>query len=300
MSAMKRQQGFTLVELIVVIVLIGIIGGMLSLQLLPSIRSYLLVSQRASLTNQADTALRRIVSDVRGAVPNSLRLGLGSTSCLELVPSKDGGRYRTAPDAAASTDSAWLDDTVARNSFDVLTAFDDPPQAGDAIVIGNQNPDDVYSGRFTATVLAAPAPHTDFKLGESRITLDTGAPGSDPDGMRVPPGYDGGRFIVVPGGERVVSYTCIGGGTDAAGTGRGVLYRLADANFHGSPVCSAPDGTAPAGAAVLATKVEKCVFSYSPNQGPTQESGFAQLQLTLTDKGEAVTLTLGAHVDNVP
>lgn len=297
MSAMKRQQGFTLVELIVVIVLIGIIGGMLSLQLLPSIRSYLLVSQRANLTNQADTALRRIVGDVRGAVPNSLRLG--STSCLELVPSKDGGRYRTAPDAALNG-TAWLDDTVARNSFDVLTAFDDPPQAGDAIVIGNQNPDDVYNGRFTATVLAAPVAHTDLSLGESRITLDTGAPGSDPNGMRVPPGYDGGRFIVVPAGERVVGYTCIGSGTDAAGTGQGVLYRLTDANFHGSPVCSAPDGTAPAGAAVLATKVEKCVFSYSPNQGPTQESGFAQLQLTLTDKGEAVTLTLGAHVDNVP
>lgn len=297
MSAMKRQQGFTLVELIVVIVLIGIIGGMLTLQLLPSIRSYLLVGQRANLTNQADTALRRIVSDVRGAVPNSLRLG--STSCLELVPSKDGGRYRTAPDSKVGG-SAWLDDTVARNSFDVLTAFDDPPQAGDAIVIGNQNPGDVYNGRFTATVLAAPAPHTDFKLGESRITLDTGAPGSDPNGMRVPPGYDGGRFIVVPAGERVVSYTCIGGGTDAAGTGQGVLYRLTDANFHPSPVCSADDGTAPAGAAVLATKVDRCVFSYSPNQGPTQESGFAQLQLTLTDKGEAVTLTLGAHVDNVP
>jgi len=297
MSAMKRQQGFTLVELIVVIVLVGIIGGMLSLQLLPSIRSYLLVGQRANLTNQADTALRRIVGDVRGAVPNSLRLG--ATSCLELVPSKDGGRYRTAPDAALSG-TAWLDDTVARNSFDVLTAFDDSPQAGDTIVIGNQNPDDVYSGRFTATVLAAPIAHTDRRLGESRITLDTGAPGSDPNGMRVPPGYDGGRFIVVPAGERVVTYTCIGGGTDAAGTGQGVLYRLTDANFHQSAVCSAPDGTAPAGAAVLATKVEKCVFSYSPNGGPTQESGFAQLQLTLADKGEAVTLTLGAHVDNVP
>ena len=40
-SSIKPQRGFSLVELIVVIVLIGIIGGIFAMQVLPAIRAYL-------------------------------------------------------------------------------------------------------------------------------------------------------------------------------------------------------------------------------------------------------------------
>jgi MSHA biogenesis protein MshO len=283
---MKRHpaRGFTLVELIVVIVLIGIIGGVLVLQLLPAIRSYLLVGQRAALTNQADTALRKIVSEVRSAVPNSLRLG--SSTCMELVPTKDGGRYRMGPhvdnDGAAGD---FLDDTETRDRFDVLTDYVNAPAPGDAIVIGNQNTSDVYDPVNVGIVKESGAP-ANAATGVSRITLDTS--------IRVPPGYDGGRFVVVPKDEKVVTYLCLDANT---GTGAGKLYRLADAAFHHNPTCPQQ---APAGAALVADKVSHCAFIYSPNQGATQESGFVQLQLTLSDKGESVPLTIGAHVDNVP
>lgn len=279
---MKRQTGFTLVEMIIVMVLIGIIGAMLSMQLAPSIRSYLLVSQRANLTNQADTALRKIVGEVRGAVPNSLRLD--SATCLELVPSKDGGRYRTAPDAALAG-TAFLDGAEARDRFDVLTPFSNPPVAGDAIVIGNQNPDDVYNGVNVGAVDSV-APPPNPAMGEQRVVLT--AP------IRVPPGYTQGRFIVVPAGQRVVTYVCDEPGVNLEGTGTGTLYRVADAAFHTTPACTRSGG------AVVATKVAACSFIYSPNQGATQESGFVQLQLTLSERGESASLTLGAHVDNVP
>lgn len=280
---MKANRGFTLVELIIVIVIIGIIGGVLAIQLVPAIQSYLLVRQRASLTHQADTALRRIVTEVRSAVPNSLRLG--SAACLELVPTRDGGRYRTAPDVEVPG-AAWLDHAQGSTTFDVLTPFSDAPRAGDVIVVGNQNPDDVHNGRFTGTVSAV-APHSEPKLGEARITL------AQP--MQAPPGYEAGRFTVVPGDARVVTYLCSNPGLDQDGTGTGVLLRMTDSAFHASPSCTNTNN-----GAILAARVAACAFTYSPNQGATQESGYAQLQLTLSDKGEPVTLTVGAHVDNVP
>jgi len=274
---MKRQSGFSLVELIVVIVLIGIIGGVLSLQLAPAIRAYLAVAERAALTHQADTALRRIVGDVRRAVPNSLRLG--SNQCLELVPSSDGGRYRNDQDYQNSAPpAAFLDDTAVRHVFDVLTPFSKEPVPGDAIVIGNQEPADVHSGVNVAVVDTVAAP-PEARMGERRITLQAA------QGLRVPEGYTGARFMVVPAAERTLSYVCSDGN----------LYRIA----HTTPSL-APRCTVPANAPLLASGVTGCDFVYSANQGATQESGFVQLNLTLSGKEEAVSLTLGAHVDNVP
>lgn len=286
---MRRSpaRGFTLVELIVVIVLIGIIGAVLVLQLLPAVRSYLLVGQRAALTNQADTALRKIVGEVRSAVPNSLRLE--SSECMELVPSKDGGRYRLGPDTTDSDDAgAFLDEFAPRSQFDVLTAATNPPVPGDAIVIGNQNTSDVYSGAnysgANVGIVQTVGVPTSAANGVSRIAL-----ASD---IQVPPGYDGGRFVVVPKDEKVVTYRCVN-----VDSGAGKLYRYTAANFSLTTNCS---GNVPASAALVADKVSQCAFIYSPNQGATQESGFVQLQLTLSDKGESVPLTIGAHVDNVP
>lgn len=277
--ALRTAAGFTLVELIVVIVLVGIIGGVLTLQLKPAIQSYLLVQQRAALTSQADTALRRIVADVRGAVPNSLRLG--SDTCLELVPTIDGGRFCTAPETGSPpVASAYLDDIDARNAFDVLTPLSYAPRKGDAIVVGNQNPDDVYDGANVAFVEETVA--TASAAGMHRIRLS--------GDFRLPPGYDGGRFVIVPGDRKVV-YTC-----RLKENGTGTLYRFTAAR-SAAPSCTPPGDAAPVTAM---DRVSACAFAYSPGQGATQESGYIQLQLTLSDQGESVPLTVGAHVDNVP
>ena len=280
---MKRQSGFSLVELIVVIVLVGIIGGVLSLQLVPAIQAYLLVSQRANLTNQADSALRRMTVDVRSAVPNSLRLN--TPTCLDLVPTSDGGRFRTAPDSGdGAVQARWINEAESGAEFDVLTLLRQDPAANDAIVIGNRSPDDVYSQANVALVtqtLATPA-----RAGTRRIALDRP--------IQVPPGYDGARFQVVPNGQRVVTYLCVPA-VDAAGNGSGELLRFARNDFGAAPLCSKP-----AGAAVVASRVAACSFIVHTNAGATQDSGYVQLQLTLSDKGEAVPLTIGAHVDNLP
>jgi len=281
---MVKQRGFTLVELVIVVVLVGIIGSIVAMQLGPTMRGYVAVGKRAALSDQADTALRRIVTEVRAAVPNSLRLA--RPECLELVPTIDGGRFRAGPDVTAgrSGDAYLSYDTLAA-AFDVMTPFTSAPAAGDLVVIGNQNPGDVY-GKSNVSVIGAVADHggADAWKGVHRLTVTP---------TRIPFGYQDGRFLVVPGGEQSVSYVCDGAKLED-GQGKGTLYRV---TRNLTEAASCPDT---AGAAVLATKVAGCAFIYSPNQGATQQSGFVQLQLTLADGGETVALTLGAHVSNVP
>jgi MSHA biogenesis protein MshO len=63
---------------------------------------------------------------------------------------------------------------------------------------------------------------------------------------------------------------------------------------------AAPWKTCPTGPAILVAKVSDCSFLYHESEGATQQSGYLQLRLGLTDGDESVKLTMGAHVENVP
>jgi len=240
---------------------------------------------RAALVDAADTALRRMQRDVQLAVPNSIRAP--SPNCFEVVPTSDGGRFRTAPDTV-NAGSAVLDPATATTSFDVLTPLVSVPTAGDWIVVDNQNPSDVYTGANRAAVTLVNAPAA--ALGRHRITVAA---------KQFPLGYDGGRFVVVPDAQKAVFYVCSGadGTLDAAGNGRGTLVRLSNYGFDAAIPASCPGVAA---GAVLATGVRSCRFVYDPNQGATQQNGFLSIQLELARHGETASLVLGAHVVNVP
>jgi MSHA biogenesis protein MshO len=277
---MKHQRGFTLVELIVVIVLTGIIGVSMMVFFKPTIDAYFDARRRAELTDMADTALQRISRDVRSAVPNSLRT-LGTT-CFEFLPTSAGGRYRMAADIASAADQP-LDISQPVTAFDVLSPLSSVPANGDWVVIGNQNTGDVYSGTTRAQITAVGGGNA---VREAALTVGS---------QQFPPGYDGGRFVVVPnnGGTPAVVYVCSGAGVDAAGNGTGTLSRVSRA-FSGTLAAC------PAGGAILATRVAACNFIYDPNRGATQQSGFVWLQLELREAGERVVMDYGVHVSNVP
>jgi MSHA biogenesis protein MshO len=287
---MTRQRGFTLVELIIVMVLIGVIAGILALQIRPAMQSYLAIRQRANLTSQADTALRRIIADVRTAVPNSLRYTPdGQNQCIEFVPTRDGGRFRTAADYEHASDPGNpLTLENPKDTFDTLTGGLDDRYKDDYIFIGNVNGSDVYdttkSWQIKSIVTAAKPTQ-----GQNTVTLTAPA--------TLPAGYEGGRFVVIPQGERAVTYTCSNAGLDSNGTGTGVgvIYRVT-----GYTPSKTPAATCPTGPAILVAKVSDCSFLYRENQGATQQSGYLQLRLGLAEGGEAVRLTMGAHVENTP
>ena len=138
----QSQQGFTLVEMIMVIVITGIIGGMVAVFLKAPIQQYVDVSRRADMTDIADTALRRVSRDLRLALPNSVRVTpAGSKTYLEFLPTTGGGRYRTdaapsgTPAGCGSLAADVLDFTAADTCFEAWAAI--PVNVGDQIVVYN-------------------------------------------------------------------------------------------------------------------------------------------------------------------
>jgi len=281
-----KQTGFTLIELIVVMVVTGIIAASIVVFFRPAFNSYVAVGRRAGLTELADTALRKMSRDIHLAVPNSIRSP--NSQCFELVPTSTGGRYRMGPDTTLAG-SAWFDGTAAVSALDVLTPLSATPVAGDWLVIDNQNTNDVYAGTNRAAILSVAAP-PDPNLGYSRITLQAAT--------QFPVGYTGGRFTVVPNAQNAVFYVCAGAGVDAEGSGTGTLYRFANYGYTAATPASCPVpvvGTTP----VLATKVKSCRFDYSPTSG-TQQNSFVWMTLEIADQNEPIAMVQGTHVDNVP
>ena len=281
----RHTAGFTLVEMIVTLVLFGIMAATLTLFFKPALDTWLAVRNRSALAATADNALRRMLQDVRVAVPNSIRTP--NTACFELVPTSGGGRYRTGIDILAAG-AAAVDPATATTSFDVLTPLAALPAAGDWVVVDNQNPGDVYSGanRSAITAISTPA----AALGRHRLAINA---------LQFPLGYDGGRFNLVAQAQQAVFYVCSGASSalDANGNAPGVLYRLKQYGFNAAAPGACPATT---GADVLATGLRSCRFLYTANQGATQQSGFVSVQLEFTRSSETASLVFGAHMANTP
>ena len=71
--APQSSKGFTLVEMIMVITITGIIGGIVAVFLNAPVQQYIDVARRAELTDIADTALRRVGRDLGLGRANSGR-----------------------------------------------------------------------------------------------------------------------------------------------------------------------------------------------------------------------------------
>lgn len=298
----RRQHGFTLVELILVIVITAIVAASVSFFIKPAIDSYTDSRLRADIADQADTSLRRMLRDVRRSVPNSLRVP--SDQCFEVVPAVAGGRYRMGPDnvndaaacnpqpvppaAPVATCSAWVDTSQQTLAFDTLSQLSTTPAVGDWVVINNQNGNDVYSGANRSAISAVGATNSSTQ-GYTRITMSA---------LQVSPGYTGGRFQTVSNSEQSVFYICSGanGALDSHGDGQGTLYRLVR-SFTSAYPAACPST---AGAVVLATRVKSCSFIYDPNQGATQQSGFLWMDIEIARNNETSHVAVGAHVVNVP
>lgn len=257
------QHGFTLVEMVMVIVITGILGSMVAVFLKAPVDQFLAVARRAEMTDTADTALRRIGRDLRLALPNSVQVNTGGgVYYLDFLATSGGGRYRSG---AGGTDDL-LDFTAADSSFEVLGTMPSCA-ANDQVVVYNLGiaPADAYAGgnRTACGAIAAPI---------LNITAKT-FPFESPSA----------RFQIV---HEQVRYIC--------DPGAGTLTRYA---FAGNAIV-APSATVPAGGALLANNVSACVITYDP--GVSARSGLVSMNLSITDDGETVTLYSATHVSNVP
>lgn len=88
----RIQSGFTLIELITVIVILSILASIGTGFVVSATESYQRTQTRALLVNTARQALERMTRQLRIALPHSVRLTNGD-NCLEFMPIAAGGNY---------------------------------------------------------------------------------------------------------------------------------------------------------------------------------------------------------------
>jgi MSHA biogenesis protein MshO len=309
----KQQTGFTLVEMIMVMVITGIIGGMVAIFIRAPVQGYVDSARRAELTDIADTAMRRMARDVRTAVPNSVRTaGCGATSCVEFLPTKDGGRYRAS--VAPGVGSAGcgsrkfdvLDFTAPDSCFEILgtpITF----VAGDQIVVGSTQSDgnppyqDPTNAACTTCIrrpIAVPA-----GVGTNMAVVWVSSSYTLPAFSELDnTANDSQRFDVVDGTQQAVTYACVGvGGVDANGNGLGQLMRYWKYGYQPSQQTPTAIAANPASlSAILADKVDCTKSAIDYSTAANTRFGLLSVWLTLTSGNESVTLYNEIHVNNAP
>lgn len=267
-SRAHHQHGFTMIELIMVIVIMGVIGSMVAVFMKSPIDAYFDSARRAALTDAADTTVRRMARDIRKALPNSLRVP--NNQCLEFIPTKAGGRYRA--EELVAGDNTSLNFSAADASFNMLGSNNALPVnqrivQDDVIAVYNLGITgaDAYNQDNTSRVSAAPVDGA-----ETRIPIDN---------KLFPLASGSHRFHVIPSSEKIVAYVCSGD----------KLYRTASNTF--TSAC-------PTTGAVLADKVNSCNFVY--NGSDLQRNALVKLTVKFTHNNETVSLYHEVHVDNTP
>jgi MSHA biogenesis protein MshO len=277
----QRQRGFTLIEAVVVIMMIGVVAAMVGSFIRRPIDAYTDQARRAALSDAADMALRRISRDVAQALPNSLRIDATGTR-LEMLPVSAAGRYRMAAGTAAGELDPLETESASDTSFQLLG----PPvdvASGDQLVIYNLGISgaDAYAGDNRRTL-------SSLGTGLSTLTFTgTGSP--------FPFDSPGARFHIV---NTPVTLAC----SPSASTTTGALQRLAGYAIQSTQptdLAAAPLAALSGRSnSLLADHVSACSFSFS--SGNAQRTGILTLSLTLTDNGESVTLLHQMLVSNTP
>jgi MSHA biogenesis protein MshO len=267
--------GFTLVEAIMVIVVTGVIAAVVAVFIRAPVQAYLNASARAELSDAADTALRRIVRDLHEALPNSIRTMSpcgAANACLEFIPVLTGGRYRGERNVVADDP---LDFSSNDGSFDVLGPVITVPANSWLVVYNLGIPGaDAYAGGLAPNLTTQNRRAANAAASTSNVSFTA---------VRLPFDSPSKRFQIV---QQPVTHRC-----DAAG---GQLSRIWNYGFNAAQA-DPVGGTS----SLIADKVTGCTIEYSA-QSVAQRAGSVLISLQLTKNNETISMTMQAHVSNVP
>lgn len=286
-----HEGGFSLIEMITVIVLIGIIGVAISRVLTRPIEGFVDLSQRAELVDIAELTLRRMSREIRLALPNSVRLtngtlpgmpvcvASGGTSCaIEILRTSEGGRYRAKTEGGGGGGVCGgalpldrLSFTSPNDCFEVLGTVANittlvganqnscllAPRTSDCLVIFNtgQSGANAYNGDNIAGIdlvtVVAPKTAITFDISGSGVT-------------RFPLQSPRQRFHIV---DMPVSFVC--------DTTNEEITREAEYSISITQSIN-PGGTV----SLLANRISACTFIYSP--GTSSRNGILTVDITIS------------------
>lgn len=264
-------KGFTLIELIMVIVIVGILATMTTDIITLPVKSYIDLERRTTLVDTAEISLRRIQRDIRRALPNSIRVTNGGT-VIELLHTTDGGRYRAKLDASDGSGDI-IGFTSADSSFDVLSSLNDVP-SGELVIynLGSAGAN-AYADDNRATI-------------SNTSTIDSIVLSAT---KLFPFPSPQQRFFIV---DTPVTYSCANGELRRYDNAIDASYSISGSDMDTRM-------------ASLSYKIQakantlSCSFSY--DAGTAARAGLVTLEITLTDdSGESAKLIHQVHVDNVP
>lgn len=278
--------GFTLVELVVVIVLTAIVASFMVLFLDAPMQSYFAQTRRSDLADSADRITRAVSTDVRTALPNSLRVNPAGTA-LELLATQGVARYYGENDKNGTPPGEELTIGAPAASFGTLDSFTAqalPYQASYYVSVGNlgtpaYNAYSSATGVMTSlrTITVDPNPSTPPAVpGENLVNLGApftfqaaGAPATQPS-------VHNAYLVSGP-----VSYVCSPNpGNPAAGT----IMRYS--GYAVGPAQPVPPGGGTS--ALIAHDVSACTVSLVAAPAGHAYGQLAVFTVTLSSNGESL------------
>jgi MSHA biogenesis protein MshO len=295
------QRGFTLVEAVLVMVVVGILSGILVIFIRRPVQNYVDSAARAELSEAADLALRRVTRELRAALPNSVRSQvIGNVQWLEFIPTKAGGQYLAGEDnATAGNGTALSFNATNAQVFSVVGPMPVGQNAvvrGDFIAIYNLGAGfpgaDAYARGNLALVTNVNGNNISFESYREGVQHPNNENPFAVAAGQIPNASPDHRFQIV---RRPVTFRCEGGAN-----GGGTLTRSVAADFSANqPTPNAAEG------ALLANNVLSCNFSATTTAN--RQGALIGLNLSLARASpnspngmETVTLSHQIHVDNTP
>ncbi len=280
MVARRRERGFTLVEMVTVIVLLGIVAVVLAPFIANAMQAWHDGKARAELVARGHLALERLAREVRQAVPNSLET-LDAGQGIQFVRSRAGGRYIERFDNYGAAFTRMnrrfrKNATLANGLYTLGSGLS--VSAGDILVIGNTSPAALktFPGDGPAVVLTG--------VGATTPATDGTAQGQIL-------GFASHRFPVEsPGRHFAIADQTVEVGL----TGNTLRWHTAAGlgNYDASADWGASDP-------VLVDGVSAVSFTYAP--GTPAATGVLRIDLALvTDAGNGIRLYHEVHVRNTP
>lgn len=273
---MRRQQnisGFTLIEMILVIVLLGIISAVLAPVITSNVTAYHDTRTRSDLVARGRVALERLTREIHLAIPNSLRLVSGTTNTIEFVTISTGGRYVDRDDTLITAGSCptarrfRIGFSLSQLCLLHPNAAGNPPfAANDILVIGNTSPGSLENGNTRVQITAVTQATPIWTASFNNFTFNDASPGK--------------HYSIVDSSHEV-------------GLVNGSLRWRRSTGIQAAEY---DDGIDVSGAdALLIDNVGSIQFRYD-----AAADGILKVELTLTDGDESVELFEEIYVRNTP